>query len=396
MEGFVEDGFEPVRDAFALAQNGDEGAAQLCVYSGGEAVVDLWTGQDPISGKIWDGDSLAVQMSVSKGVTATCVHMLVERGQLDIDAPVREYWPEFAAGGKSDITVAQLLSHRAGLSSFDPEAGIGVQELTDWSACVAALEPMVPLWQPGTAIYYHSITWGYLAGELIRRVSGKGVGDFLAAEIAEPLGLSLWIGLPESEEDRVVPQFHRDRWPGAAEVEAALAGMGIDVTARLVRATLGTVATRDAGIELLNTRAGHAAEVPAGNAIGNARSLARMYAATIGEVDGVRLLSPDTVDRARQPQTDGLSHPAPLNVLPVTHRFACGYELTRPVSPMLGDGSFGHLGTGGRLAFAHPESGVAVAYSCTNMTGDDSVGPDPRWLPWLAALREIFETRKPL
>ncbi|WP_330181597.1 beta-lactamase family protein [Nocardia sp. NBC_01503] len=166
--------------------------------------------------------------------------------------------------------------------------------------------------------------------------------------------------------------------------------MGIDVAARLVEATLGSVATRDAGIDLLNTRAGHAAEVPAGNAIANARSLARMYAATIGAVDGARLVSAETVSRATQPRTDGLSHPSPLHVLPVTHRFAHGYELSRPVSPMLGEGSFGHLGTGGRLAFAHPESGLAVAYSCTDMTGTDTVGPDRRWLPWLAALHETL------
>ncbi|WP_345498086.1 serine hydrolase domain-containing protein [Nocardia callitridis] len=388
MDGFVASGFEAVRSAFADGQTTDEGGAQLCVYRDGAVVVDLWTGGDPVSGKDWDGESLAVQMSVSKGVTATCAHILVDRGQLALDAPVQEYWPEFAEAGKAEVTVAELLSHRAGLSSFDPGAGIGAQELTDWSACVSALAGMTPLWKPGTALYYHSLTWGYLAGELIRRVTGKSVGAYLAAEIADPLGLSLWLGLPESEEPKVIPQFHRDRWPGRDEVAAALSGAGIDVSARLVEATLGTVATRDAGIDLLNTRAGHAAEVPAGNVIANARALARMYAATIGEVDGVRLLSSETVAEARQPQTDGLGHPAPLDRLPVTHRFAQGYELTRPVSPMLGEGSFGHLGTGGRLAFAHPESGVAVGYSCTNMTGTDSVGPDPRWSPWLAALRD--------
>lgn len=294
-EGFVGRGFEAVRDAFARAHGSDEGAAQLCVYRHGRVVADLWTGRDPVAGKGWDARSLVVLMSVSKGVTATCVHMLVERGRLELAAPVREYWPEFAAGGKADITVADVLSHRAGMSSFDPDAGITVSELTDWSACVAALESMTPLWQPGTAIYYHSLTWGYLAGELVRRVSGKSVGEFLDAEIARPLGLSLWIGLPESREHRVVPQFTHDRPLTPAAVEPVLARMGIDVGARLIRATLATLATRDDGIKMLNTREGHAAEVPSGNAIGNARSLARMYAATIGEVDGIRLLTPATV-----------------------------------------------------------------------------------------------------
>ncbi|WP_405161293.1 beta-lactamase family protein [Nocardia sp. NBC_01499] len=384
--GFVEVGFEEVRDGFARAHEEDEGAAQLCVYRHGSVVVDLWTGQDPESGKTWDVDSLTVLMSVSKGMTATCVHILADRGLLDLDAPVRDYWPEFAAGGKADVAVTDLLAHRGGLSSFDAEAGIGPQELTDWSRCVSALGSMTPLWQPGTAFYYHSLTWGYLAGELIRRVSGKSVGEFLAAEIAEPLGLSLWIGLPESQEDRVVPQFTRRHMPGAAEVEAMLSRMGIDVSARLVRATLATVATRDEGIALLNTREGHAAEVPSGNGIGNARSLARMFAATIGEIDGIRLLTPEAVDRARQPQTEGLGHPAPLDLMPRGNYFANGYELTRPAQ-LLGDGAFGQVGAGGRIGIAHPETGVALGYTCTNMIGDDTGGPDPRWLPWSDALR---------
>ncbi|WP_306796104.1 serine hydrolase domain-containing protein [Nocardia sp. XZ_19_369] len=390
VDGSVERGFEAVRDAFAHAQAEDEGAAQLCVYRNGRVVVDLWAGQDPISGMVWDQDSLSVLMSVSKGVTATCVHMLVERGQLDLDAPVGDYWPEFAANGKATITVAELLAHRAGLAGFDPASGIGAQELTDWSLCTSTLAAMTPLWQPGTAFYYHSITWGYLAGELIRRVTGKSVGDFLAAEIAGPLGLSLWIGLPENEEHRVVPQFSRKEQPNAAQVAAVLSGMGIDVDAPLIRTLLAAVATREDGVALLNTRAGHAAEVPAGNAIGNARSLARMYAATIGEIDGVRLLNAATVDRARQPQTDGLRGPAPLDVLPVTHRFANGYEIPGPAHAMLGPGSFGHNGTGGRIAFAHPESGIALAFTCTHMIWDDVPGPDPRWLPWIAALHEAI------
>ncbi|MGW4244578.1 serine hydrolase domain-containing protein [Nocardia sp. NPDC004722] len=156
VDGFVEGGFEAVRDGFARAHDGDEGAAQLCVYRQGRVVVDLWTGQDPESGKAWDAESLTVLMSVSKGMTATCVHILVDRGLLDLDAPVRVYWPEFAAAGKTKITVADLLSHRGGLSSFDADSGIGAQQLTDWSACVSALESMAPLWQPGTAFYYHS------------------------------------------------------------------------------------------------------------------------------------------------------------------------------------------------------------------------------------------------
>ncbi|WP_338769481.1 serine hydrolase domain-containing protein [Nocardia vulneris] len=390
VEGFVERGYEDVRVAFGQAHEKDAGAAQLCVHRHGRVVVDLCTGHDPVSGKPWDAESLVVLMSASKGVTATCVHLLVERGQLDLDAPVREYWPEFAANGKTDVTVADLLTHRAGLCGFEPESGIRAADFTDWARCVSALETMAPLWQPGTAFYYHAITWGFLAGELVRRVSGKTVGDFLAAEIADPLGLSLWIGLPETEEPRVVPQFTRTPSPSAAEVSAVLARMGIDLESRLVRNLLETVATREDGIELLNTRAGHTAEVPAGNAIGNARALARMYAATIGAVDGIRLLTPATVERACRPGTDHLIHPAPIDLLPVTHRFANGYELPQSNNPMLGATSFGHVGTGGRIGFAHPASGTAVGYTCTDMTADVAVGPDPRWAPWLTALHQAL------
>lgn len=389
VEGFVERGYEDVRSAFEQAHAADAGAAQLCVQRHGRVVVDLWTGHDPISGKSWDADSLVVLMSASKGVAATCVHLLIERGQLDLDAPVRDYWPEFAANGKAEVTVADLLTHRAGLCGFDPESGIRAAEFTDRPRCVAALETMAPLWRPGTAFYYHAITWGFLVGELVRRVTGKSVGDLLATEIAEPLGLSLWIGLPEAQEPRVVPQFTRTPSPSAPEVAAVLARMGIDRDDRLVRNLLETVATREAGVELLNTRAGRAAEVPAGNAIGNARALARMYAATIGTVDGIRLLAPATVERACRPGTDHLIHPSPLDALPVTHRFANGYELPRTSSPMLGATSFGHVGTGGRIGFAHPASGTAVGYTCTDMTAEVAVGPDPRWT-WLNPLQKAI------
>ncbi len=386
VEGFVERGFESVRVGFANAHAGDEGAAQLCVYHRGRVVVDLWTGEDPESGKVWDGESLTVLMSVSKGITATCVHILADRGLLDLDAPVRDYWPEFATGGKADTTVADVLAHRGGLAGFDADFGIGVHELTDWSRCVSALESMTPLWPAGTAFYYHSLTWGYLAGELIRRVGGKSVGEFLATEVADPLGLSLWIGLPEDQEYRVIPQFTRRHLPGVTDIAAVLTRMGVDVDDRLVRAMLGTLAARDEGLTLLNTRDGHAAELPFGNGIGNARSVARMFAATIGEIDGVRLLSPAAVERARQPQTEGLTHPAPLDILPRGNYFAHGYEITRPVE-ILGDGAFGQVGTGGRIGLAHPESVVAVGYTCTNMIGDDTGGPDPRWEHWAEALR---------
>jgi CubicO group peptidase (beta-lactamase class C family) len=388
VHGTVEPGFEGVRAAFGAAQRDDPGLGQLCVYRHGEPVVDLWT----------EGaaDAVSVLMSCSKGVTATCAHLLAQRGELDLDAPVARYWPEFAAAGKDRITVADLLSHRAGLSGFTRESGIGGAELLDWSACTGALAAMAPLWQPGTAMMYHSVTFGWLVGEVIRRVSGRSVGRFLADEIAGPLGLDLWIGLPAEEEHRVVPHFGQ---PGSTSLERARAGLttlGVDLTAPLVQVLLHGAETVDSVRDVLNTPAGHAAEVPAANGIGSARSLARLHAATIGEVDGIRLLDADTVARARVSQTGHLPPPPALVAIPDAHPldFGLGYELSRPGNPQFGPGSFGHSGAGGRVGFAHPESGLAVGYVCSNLTWDHTAGPDPRWLPWTEALHEAVSTSR--
>src|SRR2546426_349770 len=151
VDGTVEDDFAAIRDAFAEAQLQDEGGAQLCVYRHGKRVVDLWTGHDKVNDRPYTADTISILMSCSKGVTATCAHMLVERGLLDPDAPVARYWPQFAANGKANIPVSYLLSHRAGLPSFPPESGIALNELLDWNRCVTALAEMKPLWTPGTA-----------------------------------------------------------------------------------------------------------------------------------------------------------------------------------------------------------------------------------------------------
>ncbi|GII05294.1 serine hydrolase domain-containing protein [Planobispora takensis] len=388
VHGTVRPGFEGVRDGFARGQEGDEGAAQLAVYQDGHLVVDLWAGADPIGGRPVGGDSLGVVMSVTKGAVATCAHLLSLRGELDLDAPVRAYWPEFAAAGKAHISVSDLLSHRAGLSGFDPETRIGPASYLDWDACVAALAAMEPLWEPGTAVMYHTLTYGYLVGEVIRRATGRTAGTVLADLVAAPLALDLWIGMPESEEPRFLPQFSLRPQPGEEEVLAFLADLGLDRTDRLVRSTAATFHGITEAMEAFNRPEGRAAEIPAANGVADARSLARMYAATIGEVDGVRLLDGDGVARAVAPQTDELPAPPPFHRLPATEssRFGLGYELPRPGLPMLGEGSFGHAGAGGRLAYAQPRTGTAVAYLCTNMAWNPAAGPDPRWLPWTEAL----------
>jgi CubicO group peptidase (beta-lactamase class C family) len=251
---------------------------------------------------------------------------------------------------------------------------------------------MSPIWPPGTAYLYHFTTYGFLLGEVIRRITGKGVDAFLQDEIAGPLKLDMWIGLPEREDHRVAPHFRSSVRMTPELLRQLFSGLGIDLESRVVRTLSDTFAQTEQLIDLMTERAGRAAIVPAGNGIGNARSLAKMYAATIGEIDGIRLLSKAAIDRARKPQTDHLSGPPPLVARPgtVPQRFGLGFELPRETVPMLGDGSFGHPGAGGRYAFAHPERGYAVAYICTNLLWDGATA-DPRWVPWNTALREIAD-----
>jgi CubicO group peptidase (beta-lactamase class C family) len=234
---------------------------------------------------------------------------------------------------------------------------------------------------------YHFITYGFLLGEVVRRAAGKTVGQVFAEEVAAPLGLDFWIGLPDTEQHRVAPHFR----PGAAQTDAdwrrLFTSMGLDPDDRMLKAIAQTVVATEELIDLMMQPPGRACEVPAGNGVGDARSLARMYAACIGEVDGVRLLKPETVERLRQPRTDDLRGPPPLP--PITadaQRFGLGFELPRRLLPMLGPGSFGHPGAGGRLGFADPESGHAVGYACNGMLWDGR-NPDPRWV-WLAPLAD--------
>ncbi|MBV9330621.1 MAG: beta-lactamase family protein [Alphaproteobacteria bacterium] len=392
VHGKVAKGFERVREAFADGQALDEGGAQLCIYRGGERVVDLWTGRDVVNARNYSQDTVTTLMSCSKGAVATCIHILSDRGEIDLEAPVARYWPEFASGGKEFVRIWHLLTHSAGLLGFEPDSGVGAREMLDWETSVNALARMSPLWTPGKAYLYHFVTFGYLLGEVIRRISGKTPGRFLADEISTPLGIDLWIGLPESEEKRVAPAF--SRMPAIEEKQwrALFQGQGIDPDTRLAKTLVYAFRTTDELVrEVMNTRAGRAAEIPAGNGIGNARALAKMYAAMIGEVDGVRLIRPETMEHVRMPQTHGMSAPADLAKLARSEpqRFGLGYELPRAPEPMLGPGSFGHAGAGGRMGFAHPESGIALGYVCNNMLWNN-IEPDARWVPWTKALNEVL------
>jgi len=274
---------------------------------------------------------------------------------------------------------------------YEPESGVGARDLLDWKTAIAALEKMAPLWEPGTAYFYHFITYGFLLGEVIRRISGKSYGQFFADEIAKPLNIDLWIGLPEAQEPRFAPHFSSLPVMTGEQWRAMLAGAGVDVESRLAKALIHTVATTEEFIHnVMKTRAARAIELPAGNGIGNARALAKMYAALIGEVDGVRLVKRETMERARTPQTKGLGPPGQFKNFArgEPQWFGFGFEMPRAPEPMFGPGSFGHAGAGGRMGFANPEKGIAVGYVCNNMMWNN-FDPDPRWVPWTNALHAV-------
>ncbi|NEC92367.1 serine hydrolase domain-containing protein [Streptomyces sp. SID12501] len=371
INGVVAAGFEPVREAFAanFARHGDIGAA-VCVYQDGRPVVDLWGGTaDPDTGRPWTRDTLQLVYSATKGATATAAHLLAQRGALDLDAPVATYWPEFAANGKADIPVRWLLSHQAGVVALDQP--VPLAEALAWQPMVAALAAQRPQWTPGTAHGYHGRTWGWLVGEVIRRVSGRTPGRFFADEIAAPLGLDFFIGLPASERDRVSRMVYQQ-----PEVDlTAVPPEEIPPELReLVAAWRDPNSFSNRAFQVtdpaeidFNSPEVQAAELPASNGIGTARGLARMYAALIGEVDGVRLLDPGTLASATKEQAGGADQ-----VMVVPSRFSSGYMLPTEANPMAGPNSFGHTGRGGSLGFADPEHGIAFGYVMNHIIG----GPD--------------------
>ncbi|MFD8965754.1 serine hydrolase domain-containing protein [Streptomyces sp. NPDC059568] len=373
IDGEVAAGFEPVREAFAanFARHGDIGAA-VCVYRDGRPVVDLWGGTaDPDTGRPWTRETLQLVYSATKGATATAAHLLAQRGALDLDAPVATYWPEFAANGKADIPVRWLLSHQAGLVALDQP--VPLAEALAWQPMVAALAAQPPQWTPGTAHGYHGRTFGWLVGEVIRRVSGRTPGRFFADEIAAPLGLDFFIGLPTSERDRLSRMVYQQ--PDAdfttAPAESIPEELRELVAAMLDPNSLSNRAfavTDPAEIDF-NSPEVQAAELPASNGIGTARGLARMYAALIGEVDGVRLLTPETLASATKEQAGGTDQ-----VMLIPSRFSSGYMLPTGTNPMTGPTSFGHAGRGGSLAFADPEHGIAFGYVMNHIIeGPDDV-----------------------
>jgi CubicO group peptidase (beta-lactamase class C family) len=349
VKGRYEERFAPVAEAFA--QNLDSGAdigASVAVVHEGQFVVDIWGGDaDPEQGAAWEEDTIVNVWSSTKTMAALCALILADRGELDLDAPVSTYWPEFSQAGKEAVEVRHLLSHTAGLAGWQER--LDPRDLADWERCTGMLAAQAPWWEPGTASGYHALTQGYLIGEVVRRITGVSLGRFFAETVAKPLGADFHIGLAADDDQRVSP-LHAPE-PGNLR-EAGIPELGI-------RTFSNPVVGAPTAMEEWWRRA----EIPAANGHGNARSVAAIQSVVSngGEARGIRLLSEATVSRIFEEQSNG-----PDLVLGVPLRFGMGYGLASETMPM-GPHSFSWGGYGGSLVFNDLDARITVTYVMNRM-----------------------------
>ena len=371
MQGHVHPDFQRVAEVFRRQLLRTSGGAAVAVYHRGEPVVDVWGGwRDEAP---WEADSVAMCFSTTKGVASTALHILADRKLIDYDERVASYWPEFAQNGKENVTVRHVLTHSAGLHRLRSTVDVASRML-DWEYMVDALAAARPAYEPGTRHGYHALTYGWLVGELVRRVSGRSIGAFVRDEIASPLGLDgLYLGLPPAERHRIAPLgpmgIPRPRVEPFRTIEKevgrhlgrAVSAIPLPVNTRRIANALAPRGVEDVlwGSDVLDS------EIPAANGFFTARSLARMYAmlADRGTLDGVRILSPNTAQRLAEVQTRG---PDLVLVAPMDWRLGYHRVVTArgPVP-----GAFGHFGFGGSGAWADPNRRLSVAMVCSRGTG---------------------------
>lgn len=377
VEGHCDPRFTAVRDAFeANFRTRRELGAAVTVQVHGETVVDLWGGwADRARTRRWEHDTVVNAWSTTKGVTALCAHLLADRGLLDLDAPVASYWPEFAAAGKETLPVRHLLSHRAGLSGL--REPLTLDEFYDWETTTARLAATEPWWEPGTRSGYHAMTYGFLVGEVIRRITGRLTGDFLHEEITGPLGIDFTIGLPEKEAGRAAELVH-PRTSSASEQAA--------IFAQLAPAAQAALANPLVGATQANSPEWRAAELPAANGHGTARAVAELYGvfAGRGRSGEHRILSEPAAERAREGQ--GACRDLVLGA-GFAHDTECalGLWLSGPnASYGPNPRAFGHDGFGGSCGLADPEAGVSLGYVMNRMGPD--IADDPRKMALVEAV----------
>ena len=368
IEGECAPRFAAVREAFAANfAAGREVGASFAASVDGKLVVDLWGGHaDAARTRPWERDTIVNVWSVTKAITSLCAHMLVDRGLLDLSAPVAEYWPEFAAAGKQAIPVRHLLAHQAGLAAI--RAPLPRDAFYDWSCMTTALAAETPWWEPGSTSGYHALTFGFLVGEVVRRITGRTLGTFLRDEVTRPLGADFHVGLPESEDPRVAEMIP----PTASEAAAAGRQAQIDPESMLGKLMRNPLVTPP----MANRPEWRRAEVPAANGHGNARSVVRVMSALAcgGTLDGERVIGAEALAAAIEPQWAGRDL-----VLNIPMRWALGFMRSSEVLS-LGPNprTFGHGGWGGSLGIADADGRVAWAYVMNKMspgtTGDSRAG----------------------
>ncbi|MFI7002559.1 serine hydrolase domain-containing protein [Nocardia sp. NPDC050175] len=354
ISGFCTDQFAGVRDELAnQLASGEELGAAICVTVDGEPVVDLWGGYRDIERTVpWTGDTLVNVFSVSKTMTALSALLLVDRGELDVRRRVANYWPEFAANGKGDIEIRHLLGHTSGVSGW--ERPIELADIYDTEAASARLAAQPPWWEPGTASGYHALNYGHLVGEVIRRITGRGLGQFFAEELAGPLGADFHIGTGPEHHHRIAPLVP----PPMLQFDMA----SLDQTSILVK----TLTSPLLDLQEANSAAWRQAEIGAVNGHGNARSVARIQSLVSGGgvLDGRRMLSEKTIDLIFEQQSDGVDV-----ALLVPLRFGIGYGLPQPqTAPQVPDGRVcWWAGLGGAIVVNDLDHRITFAYTMNKM-----------------------------
>jgi CubicO group peptidase (beta-lactamase class C family) len=364
--------FAPVAEAFIENYlRGEEIGSAVSVVVDGQVVVDLWGGwTDRNQTHEWDADTLVCMMSVAKGVAAIAFAVLVDRGLVDLDAPVATYWPEFAQNGKAELPVRYLLDHRAGLPVLIPDK-LWPGAMFDREAMVEALAAQAPLWTPGTISAYHVHTQGYLLSEVTRRVTGKLLGEFLRHEVTGPLDADYWMGLDESQFERVATL--------TPNLDSRLLASKDQEDPDSLRALAFAQNPDGPWQDMLNSAEFRQLDMPSASGHGNARSVARIYAAVArgGELDGVRILSPEAIGRMAAVQHDQ------IELLQERHyRQGLGVLLNSPDAVYMGPNpeAFGHHGIGGSIGFADPGARVGFGYSVNKMHAVGTNGPRARRL----------------
>jgi CubicO group peptidase (beta-lactamase class C family) len=370
IEGECQSRFERVRQAFIenFERRNEVGAA-VAVTVGGRPVVDLWAGHlDVARSRPWRRDTIVNVFSTTKGLCALCAHRLADQGRLDFEAPVAKYWPEFAAAGKANLPVKFLLNHKAGLAAI--RAPLELDDLFNWATVTSELARQEPWWQPGTKHGYHAITFGWLVGEVVRRITGKSLGTYFRDEIAGPLGADAYIGFGPALDARVADTLSAPLpAPGESNPLMDLLKDPESVSAKAINNPPNAIAA-----ETVNSRSWRGAEIPGANGHSTARGLARIYGtlACGGELDGIKIVSPASLPRCYTEQSNGMDE-----VMKIPSRFSLGYMLSQP-GAQLGPNqrSFGHPGAGGSLGFADLDAKVGFGYVMNQMGA--SLPFDPR------------------